>query len=110
MSAGLPSVLGLPVVLPLVFAGPARRVCRLVDVAVSHSQPRAPLNGQAKYTTACRGTFEIRLFEVPGWNSTSGKGAVWPSYTRVRWCVAFFDTLPSTQALKTTHTQEEEAA
>jgi len=41
------------------------------------------LAGHGHYDGICKGTLEIRAFEVPGWNLTEGSEASFPPYSRV---------------------------
>ena len=35
------------------------------------------------YANECRGSLEVRIFEVPGWNSTQGPDRLYPGHSRV---------------------------
>ncbi|KAH9052505.1 hypothetical protein Ae201684P_001685 [Aphanomyces euteiches] len=41
------------------------------------------LKGQADLCVKCRGSLEIRLMQVPGWNQTEAPQSTWPQYSRV---------------------------
>ena len=45
-------------------------------------QENAQVCRTGPYPPLCTGSLEIRLFEVPGWDST-GNGKDWPPYSRV---------------------------